>query len=177
MRPDLRSIEYSRQSAIHALALAKRQRIPDIALWANYTMEGTGNSAIQPPTLTAGISTPLPIFYQQQGEIKQAEANLRLQDVSRAKRGKSQVANDLESSRAGLQFAKDRIDRLEGRLLKRAQDSRDLVRFIDHGAASLVDPFSQNVRSSRPSRSTCRPSDYWTAAFQMEQALGRELRK
>ncbi len=107
LRPDLKSIEYNRRSALDALALARRQRIPDIALWANYTMEGTGNNALSPPTLTAGVSLPLPIFYQQQGEIKQAEANLRLQDVSRAKR-ESQAANDLESARAGLQFAKDR---------------------------------------------------------------------
>jgi cobalt-zinc-cadmium efflux system outer membrane protein len=177
-RPDLRSIEYYRQSAVHALALAKRQRIPDIALWANYTMEGTGNSAITPPTFTAGISTPLPLFYQQQGEIKQAEANLRLQDVSRAKR-ESQVANDVESARAGLQFAKDRIDRLEGRLMKRAQDSRDLVKIqYDHGAASLVDLlFAERALIQTKQEYLQAQTDYWAAAFQMEQALGRELRK
>jgi cobalt-zinc-cadmium efflux system outer membrane protein len=177
-RPDLRSIEYYRQSAIHALALAKRQRIPDIALWANYTMEGTGSSAITPPTFTAGISTPLPIFYQQQGEIKQAEANLRLQDVSRAKR-ESQVANDVESARAGFQFAKDRIDRLEGRLMKRAQDSRDLVKVqYDHGAASLVDLlFAERAFIQTKQEYLLAQTDYWNAAFQMEQALGRELRK
>jgi cobalt-zinc-cadmium efflux system outer membrane protein len=177
-RPDLKSIEYYRKSALNALALARRQRIPDIALWANYTMEGTGNSAIQPPTLTAGISTPLPIFYQQQGEIKQAEANLRLQDVTRAKK-ESQVANDLEGSRAGLQFAKDRIDRLEGRLMKRARDSRDLVKIqYDHGSASLVDLlFAERQFIQTKQEYLQAQTDYWTAAFQMEQALGRELRK
>jgi cobalt-zinc-cadmium efflux system outer membrane protein len=97
-RPDLKAVEYYRQSAIHAVRLAKRNRIPDIALWVNYTMEGTGNSAIQPPTLTGGLSAPIPIFYQQQGEIKQAEANLRREDVNRARR-EAQVANDLESAR------------------------------------------------------------------------------
>jgi cobalt-zinc-cadmium efflux system outer membrane protein len=177
-RPDLRSIEYYRQSAMSALKLAKRNRIPDIALWVNYTMEGTGNSAIQPPTLTAGLSAPIPILYQQQGEIKQAEANLRLQDVSRAKR-ESQVANDLESARAGLQFAKDRIDRLEGRLLRRAQDSRDLVKIqYEHGAASLVDLlFAERQFIQTEQEYLQAQTDYWTAVFQLEQALGRELRK
>jgi cobalt-zinc-cadmium efflux system outer membrane protein len=177
-RPDLRSIEYSRRSAMEALALARRQRIPDVSLWASFTMEGTGQAALAPPTLTAGVSLTLPVFSQQQGEIKQAEANLRLQDVSRAKR-KSQVANDLESARAGLQFAKDRIDRLEGRLLKRAQDTRDFVKLqYDHGAASLVDLlFAERTFIQTKQEYLQAQTDYWTAAFLMEQALGRELRK
>ena len=178
LRPDLKSIEYNRRSALDALALARRQRIPDISLWANYTMEGTGNNALSPPTLTAGISLTLPVFYQQQGEIKQAEANLRLQDVSRAKR-ESQVANDLESARAGLQFAKDRLDRLESRLLKRAQDSRDLVKIqYEHGAAALIDLlFAERQFIQTEQEYLQAQTDYWTAAFQIEQALGRELRK
>ncbi len=178
LRPDLRSIEYNRQSALSALALAKRQRIPDISIWANYTMEGTGNNALTPPTLTAGLSSTLPIFYHQQGEIKQAEANLRLQDVSRAKR-ESQVANDLEGARAALQFAKDRIDRLESKLLKRAQDSRDLVKIqYDHGAAALIDLlFAERTFILTKQEYLQAQTDYWTAAFQIEQALGRELRK
>jgi cobalt-zinc-cadmium efflux system outer membrane protein len=177
-RPDLKSIEYNRRSALDALALARRQRIPDIALWANYSMEGTGNNALSPPTLTAGVSLPLPIFYQQQGEIKQAEANLRLQDVSRAKR-ESQVANDLEGGRAALQFAKDRLDRLESRLLKRAQDSRDLVKIqYEHGAAALIDLlFAERQFIQTEQEYLQAQTDYWTAAFQIEQALGRELRK
>jgi outer membrane protein, heavy metal efflux system len=178
LRPDLRSIEYTRRSAMNALALARRQRIPDIALWVGYTMEGTGSNAITPPTLTAGISAPLPVFYQQQGEIKQAEANLRLQDVSRAKR-ESQVANDLESSRAALQFAKDRIDRLEGRLLKRAQESRDFVKVqFENGAASLIDLlFAERTFIQTKQEYLQAQTDYWTGAFSLEQALGRELRK
>jgi len=177
-RPDLKSIEYTRQGAQTALALARRQRIPDISIWANYTMEGTGNNALTPPTLTAGLSSTLPIFYHQQGEIKQAEANLHLQDVTRAKR-ESQVANDLESSRAALQFAKDRIDRLESRLLRRAQDSRDLVKIqYDHGAAALIDLlFAERTFIQTKQEYLQAQTDYWTAAFQIEQALGRELRR
>jgi cobalt-zinc-cadmium efflux system outer membrane protein len=178
VRPDIKSIEYYRKSAINALALARRQRIPDIALWANYTMEGTGNNALSPPTLTVGISTPLPVFYQQQGEIKQAEANLRLEDVSRAKR-ESQVASDIESARAALQFARDRIDRLEGRLLQRARDSRDLVKIqYEHGAAALIDLlFAERQFIQTEQEYLQAQTDYWTAAFQIEQALGRELRR
>jgi cobalt-zinc-cadmium efflux system outer membrane protein len=177
-RPDIRSIEYYRRSAIDALALAKRQRIPDISLWANYSMAGTGSSASSPPTLTAGISTTLPLFYQQQGEIKQAEANLRLQDVSRAKR-ESQVANDVEGARAALQFAKERLGRLEGRYLRRAQDARDLVKIqFEHGAASLVDLlFAERQFIQTEQEYLQAQTDYWTGAFQLEQALGRELRK
>jgi outer membrane protein, heavy metal efflux system len=177
-RPDLKSIEYNRKSAESALTLARRQRIPDISLWANYTMEGTGDNAITPPTFTAGVSAPLPIFYQQQGEIKQAEANLRLQDVSRAKR-ESQMSNDLESARAALQFAKERIDRLESKYLKRAQDSRDLVKIqYEHGAAALIDLlFAERQFIITKQEYLQAQTDYWTAGFALEQAVGRDLRK
>jgi outer membrane protein, heavy metal efflux system len=178
IRPDLKSIEDNRKRAETSIRLAERQRIPDISLWANYTMEGTGNSAISPPTLTVGVSGPIPIFYQQQGEIMKARADLRLQDATRAKR-ESQVANDIEGGRASLQYAKERVDRLEGRLLKRAGDMRDLVKIqYDKGSATLIDLIIAERQFVATKQEYLQAqTDYWTAVFALEQAVGRELHR
>jgi hypothetical protein len=49
-------------------------RFPEVALSAQYTETGTGQNAIQPPTVVLGVTAPLPLFYHQQGEIRRAEA-------------------------------------------------------------------------------------------------------
>ena len=52
-RPDLLAQGYQRASAEAAIALAKRQRFPDITLSAQYTQTGVDPNAIQPPTLSS----------------------------------------------------------------------------------------------------------------------------
>jgi len=39
-------------------------------------------SHLSPPTLTFGVSTPLPLFYQQAGQIDKATAALRTQTLA-----------------------------------------------------------------------------------------------
>lgn len=76
-RPDLRAQESQRTRAARSVALAHRQRFPDFGLGVQYTEQGSGNepakdqpSAISPPTLEISLTGTLPLFYQQQGEIK-----------------------------------------------------------------------------------------------------------
>ena len=77
--------------------------------------------------------------------------------------------------------AKDRIDRLEGRILKRAQDTRDFIKTqYEHGAASLVDLLFAERTLSRlfrarsraclssaacPGRKSKRCRSAWTSNF------------
>src|SRR5205085_5569509 len=84
-RPDLLAASAQEARAEAALALARRQRIPDLALSAQYAQEGSGQNALQPPTLTFGVQLPLPIFYRQRGEIVCAEAELRSLRIAREK--------------------------------------------------------------------------------------------
>jgi cobalt-zinc-cadmium efflux system outer membrane protein len=60
-RPDLQALGYQRSSAEAAIALAKRQRFPDITVSAQYTQTGDGQSAIQPPTIGIALSAPIPL--------------------------------------------------------------------------------------------------------------------
>ncbi len=63
------------------VALTKRQKFPDITLGANYAWGGFGGLSTNGPIgpgrpLTFGLSAPLPVFYQLQGELRQAEAQV-----------------------------------------------------------------------------------------------------
>jgi cobalt-zinc-cadmium efflux system outer membrane protein len=175
-RSDVLSAEYGEREARAAAALARRTRWPQMSLWANYAMQGSGPNAITPPTLTIGIDTPIPIFYQNQGEVMKAESDVFARRVRRAKVS-AQVVSDVESAFAGLETSKKRLDRMSGSLLERAKHSRDLTALqYERGAASLLELIdSQRTLLSVNASYLQSISDYWNAVFAVEQASGRRL--
>lgn len=81
-RPDLKALGFQKDRAAAAVALAKRNRFPDLSLNVQYSQQaGTTNQAAQPPTVSLGLIGTLPLFYFQQGEIKKAEADYRTQQL------------------------------------------------------------------------------------------------
>jgi len=175
-RPDLAAASAQLASAEAALALARRQRIPDIAVVANYQQEGTGQEAIQPPTATVGLSLPLPVFYRNRGEITKAEAAVQTQTVQRSKLD-AQVASDVATAFASYQSAASRVQRMESGLLERARRARDLVEYqYKKGAASLLELLdAQRTFVATNAEYFQDVSDYWTALYQLEEAVGQEL--
>jgi cobalt-zinc-cadmium efflux system outer membrane protein len=176
-RPDLAAAQGQRERAEAALALARRQRFPEIALSLNYSQQGTTNSAVTPPTLTAGVSLPLPLFYQQQGEVQKAEADVRAQSVQAAK-VEAQVASDIETGLADYDAAAQLARRMEGVLLERARRARDLVAIqFQKGAASLLEFLdAQRTFIATSGEYLQDLSLYWRAVFKLEQAVGEDLR-
>lgn len=177
-RPDLRALDSQVTRAEAALSLARRQRIPDVQLSATYTQEGTGNNALTPPTLTFGASLPLPLFYQQQGEVRKAEADLRTQSLQRGK-VRAQVAQDVAQAFAAWQGGQRLVERMQGRLLERAQRARDLARIqYEKGASSLLELLdAERTFIAVHGEYVQDLSIYWTAVAQLEQAVGKELRQ
>jgi cobalt-zinc-cadmium efflux system outer membrane protein len=177
-RPDLAAARAQAEGARAALALARRQRIPDTSLSVQYAQTGSGQSALQPPTLTAGLSFNLPVFYQQKGEIVRAEANLRTQQLSFEK-AEAQVVSDVTGSLSAYRAARERVERMEGRLLDRARRARDLVKLqYEKGAASLLEMLdSERTWIAANAEYRQNLTDYWTALFQLEQAVAQDLRK
>jgi cobalt-zinc-cadmium efflux system outer membrane protein len=177
-RPDLAATRFQVSRARSALALARRQRIPDFFPSAQYSQEGTGQSAIQPPTVTFGISFSPPIFYRYRGEIDKAKADLRTQQVT-AQKITAQVGSDVATAVAVFNSARNRTARMEGRLLERAARARDLVRLqYEKGAASLFEFLdAQRTFLSIRTEYLQNLNDYWSAVFQLEQATGMELRQ
>jgi outer membrane protein, heavy metal efflux system len=177
-RPDFAAARFQLERAHAALDLAERQRVPDFFPSIQYSREGNGQNAIQPPTLTFGVSASLPVLYQYQGEIAKARADLRTQETTFAKID-AQIGSDVSTAYAALTSARSRTARMENRLLGRAALARDLVRLqYQKGAASLF----EFLDAQRPSLGTQTEylqtlNDYWTAVFQLEQATGTELHR
>jgi cobalt-zinc-cadmium efflux system outer membrane protein len=177
-RPDLAGAGFQIERARSALALTKRERIPDFFPSASYAQEGTSQSAIQPPTFTLGVGFTLPIFYRHRGEIAKAEADLRTQQVT-AQKIEALIGSDVSTAVAAFNSARSRTTRMEGRLLERAGRARDLVRLqYEKGAASLFE-FLDSQRTFLATRTEYLQNlnQYWTAVFQLEQATGTELRQ
>ncbi|HKB77792.1 MAG TPA: TolC family protein [Myxococcales bacterium] len=176
-RPDLRALEKQEARARAALALARRQRIPEVTLSAQYSQEGTGNSAVSPPTLAFGASLPLPIFYRQQGEVQRAEADLRTQLVQRDKAA-AQLASEVVTAYGAFAASRKLVDRMRGGLLERAQRARDLTRIqYEKGAARLFELLdAQRAFAQVRGEYLQDLHDLWLNLFKLEAAVGKELR-
>ena len=177
-RPDLAAASLQVERARSSLDLAKTLRIPDVQPSVQYTAEGHGQNAIQPPTVTFGIATSLPVLYRYRGEMAKAEADIRTQELGRSKID-AQIAADVHGAWASYLGARSRAERAENHLLERAGRARDLVRLqYEKGAASLFE-FLDAERTFLATRTESLQAlnDYWTAVFQLEQATATELHR
>ena len=173
-RPDLRAQESQRTRAARSVALAHRQRFPDFGLGVQGS--SSAMNAISPPTLEISLTGTLPLFYQQQGEIKKAEADARTQDAQAAKL-RAQVVADVENAYAGYQTAQRQVQRMEGRLLDRAQRARQLVELqYQKGAASLLEYLdAQRTYVAVKGEYIQNLTAYWNAIFQIESATATQV--
>jgi cobalt-zinc-cadmium efflux system outer membrane protein len=175
-RPDLLAQGYQRASAEAAIALARRLRFPDISISAQYYQTGIGQAAVQPPTVFFSISAPIPIFYQQQGEIRKAEANYDTQSLQQAK-STALVVSDVSSAMAAYESSRTLVERMEKQLRPSAERAFSITRLqYDKGAATLMDFLdAQRTYIATNVEYLQDLSNYWTAVFQVEQAVGMEL--
>ncbi len=181
-RPDLVAAGYQRSSAESQIALVRRQRFPDVTLSVNYAQLGSGASAnggaLSPPTITFGVSAPLPAFYQSQGELRQAEAQYETNSLQHAKTAAT-VASDVSTAFAAFDASRKLVQRMEGGgLLESAKTARDITRIqYEKGAASLTDYLdAQRTYIATNVEYFQDLTNYWTAVFQLEEAVGVELK-
>ena len=177
-RPDLKALGFQRDRALAAIALAKRNRFPDFSLNVQYSQQaGNDVNAAQPPTVSFGLIGTLPLFYFQQGEIKKAEADARTQELSRAK-VQAQLVADVEGAFNAFVSSRKLVERMEGRLLDRVKRARDLVSLqYQKGAASLLEYLdAQRTFIANNVEYLQDLANYWTAVYQLEAAIGMELR-
>ena len=143
-----------------------------------YTQTGTGPDAIQPPSLSVGLSAPIPVFYQMQGDIRKAEANYNTQSLTQAQTT-AQVVNDVENAYAAFAGSKLLVERMEGTELQQARVARDITkRQFEGGTATLMDFLdAQRIYIATNIEYLQDLTNYWTAVYQLEQAVGSDLRK
>ncbi len=177
-RPDLKAIQAQRERAQASSDLAHRARFPDIAFNFQYTQQGgTDGTAVQPPTFLFALSGTLPIFYLQRGEIQKAEADMRTTALERAKI-EAQVVADVEAAFQNFSSSRRLVERMESRLLDRVKRARDLIELqYKKGAASLLEFLdAQRQYISTNVEYLQDLTNYWTAVFQLETAVGADLR-
>ena len=187
-RPDLIALGYQRASAEAQIALAKRQNFPNIELGVTYAWGGYGgagtNGPLQTPTITFGLTVPLPIFYQQGGEIRQAEAAYDTSALQQAKTT-AQVVNDVSTAFANFTTAKHLVERMEGPrragggLLQSAKGAFETTAVLyERGATTLTD-YLDALRTYIATKVEYIGdlTNYWTAIYQLEAAVGMDLRK
>jgi cobalt-zinc-cadmium efflux system outer membrane protein len=177
LRPDLQQIAFERKRAEAGLRLAQRQRVPDVAVQAQYSQLGQGQNVGQPMNLVVGLSVTLPVFYQQQGEIRRAHADADTQALMQAKTH-AQIVADVGTAYAAFVASKQLVERMEGSLLARAKTARDIVE-IQHRAGTV--PLMDFLDAERTYIATNVEyfqdlAAYWAAIYQLEQAMGAELR-
>jgi cobalt-zinc-cadmium efflux system outer membrane protein len=181
-RPDLLSQTNQCERAVAAASLARRQRFPDLGLSVQYQQEGSANQGpggpqpVTPPTLQLSVTGTLPFFYQQQGEIRRAEADVAAQGALLAKT-EAQVAADVESAYAAFETARFLVARMEERLLERARRARDLTALqYEKGATSLLEYLdAQRTYIAVNAEYLQDLANYWDAVFQLEAASATEL--
>jgi outer membrane protein, heavy metal efflux system len=186
-RPDLLSSAYARAAADAELQLVRRQKIPAITLGLTYQWGGTGgwsvdNAAIGPQVLLS-LSAPIPAFYQLQGEERQARAQSDIAIVQQAKNA-AQVASDVATGFAAVDATRKLVQRMEGSrranggLLESAKGAFDIAAAqYDKGTVSLtgyLDALRTYIATRNESFGDL--ANYWTSVFQLEAAVGRELR-
>jgi cobalt-zinc-cadmium efflux system outer membrane protein len=176
-RPDLALARSQAERARSSLLLTRRMIVPDLLPSLNYSAEGRGQNAIQPPTVTFGISATIPVFNQFRGEIAHAAADVRAQETAERK-AEAQVANDVATAVAAFRSAHSRLARMDNELLASAARARDLVGLqYEKGAVSLFEYLDvQRTWLATRTEYLQTLNDYWTAVFQLEQATGMELR-
>lgn len=188
-RPDLHSAGYSLLSSEAQVQLTKRQRFPDITLGVNYAWGGFGgfstNGPIQGQTLTFSVTMPIPVFYQLSGEVKQAEAQVDVNALTHAKLS-AQVVSDVSSGLAAYVGNKRLVERMEGPrrdgggILASAKGAFEIVaRQYDKGTPGVtVTDYLDALRTYISTKLEYYGdlANYWTAVYELEAAVGMELR-
>jgi len=196
-RPDLIAAGYNLYSAQAQLALVHRQKFPDVALSLGYAGGGLGsaqyggsgtNAPSTEPTLIFGLSTTLPVFYQLQGETRQAEAAVDTNSLQHAMTTK-QVVSDVDTAFAAFTTTQRLVARMEKGepdanppvrpILQSAKVALDITHLQwERGAASLTD-FLLALQTYIATKVEYYGdlASYWTSVFQLEAAVGTELRR
>jgi cobalt-zinc-cadmium efflux system outer membrane protein len=186
-RPDLAGLGYLKQQSEAQVHLVQRQRFPDIQLGATYAWGSFGgtstNSPIQGNALTFSLSAPIPVFYGLQGELRQAQSQYDAALLQEAKIT-AQVASDVENAAAAVATARKQVERMEGPrrdgggLLQSARGAFEIVATqYERGAASLTD-YLDALRTYIATKNEYFGdlANYWTAVFQLEAAIAKDLR-
>jgi outer membrane protein, heavy metal efflux system len=123
------------------------------------------------------VAAPIPIFYAGGGEIRRAEADYDTQSLAEQKSA-ALVVSDVRTAFTGFVTAQRLVVRMETKgLLESAKTARDITEVqFKAGAGSLIDFLdAQRTFVATKIEYLQDLTNYWTAVYQLEQAIGMEL--
>lgn len=173
-RPDMMAAERRLASSQAAADSVRRRRVPDVGVLVTANGMGTGQNALNPPTLTIGLTLAPPLVYQLQGEQRRAQAELDERAIDRD-RVAARIETDVHTAFQALRAADERVRRMTDELEPTARRARDLVRLQwEKGAASFLEFLdAQRTYIANAAELLQDQSDYWTAVFALDQALAK----
>lgn len=121
-RLDLKASQQQTQANRYSLSLARRQAIPDILMGSGYVFSTYKTSQHVPFQQGAylNVNMDVPIFYQHEGEIAQAKAQLQQSQLQLATK-KAQIETDVHAAYAGLTAARSNIVKYQTVLIPKAK--------------------------------------------------------
>jgi len=176
-RPDRMAAQVAVEQSDVALRLARRNRWPDIELQLGYTQQGWGNSAIQPGTVSVGVAAPIPLLYQNQGQIDRAVADASARSIERQKLDQQITAN-VKTSLIKVDSALNQAKSAHEQLI-RARKAFEMVKLqYQEGATSLVDLLQAiGAATDAEDNSLDAKETFWEQVFQLEYDSGKEFVK
>ena len=167
-------------SAEAAIKLAKRQVFPDIAISAQYSQTGTNtnarcrrraSSSRFPRRFRSSISSKV-------RSGKPRRTTTRSRSPARAKLT-AQVVSDVATAASAFRSSRGLVERMEKALKPSAERAFSITRVqYDKSAATLMDLLdAQRTYIAANVEYLQDLANYWTAVFQLEQAVGMELRQ
>ena len=135
-RPDMRAARVRIAQAKKMLTLAQRQIIPDVTISAFYDQD-QGNQF--PRTGGVGISLPIPLFYQQKGEISKARVGVTNSELALAQ-AEQDIRAEVMKASASWQSADAIARRFEMSVVKRIETLRKAQEIAyQKGAVGVLD--------------------------------------
>jgi cobalt-zinc-cadmium efflux system outer membrane protein len=160
-RPDLQGDKLRNAQAEKLLELSRRLKYPDVTVNAGYAHDPSNNNL---NSFFVGLSVPVPLFYQYQGEADKAAVGLNQSKVA-VEQTELSIRNDVVSAMANLKSADKIVQRFREGLLDDALSVRDSSELAySKGATSVLD----FIEAQRSYKSIMR--DYFEAMINQTNA-------
>jgi len=165
--PTLRRLTKLVEQAQFSAILERESRIPNVTVQGTYHREA-GDEAV-----TAGLSIPIPLWYQRQGEIETA-LGVRHRAEAERLRAQNEIAQAVTQHVQDARTANEQLQVFESGLLKQAEQTLRVARVsFQQGAASLLDVLdSQRVYRQTLLEYAQARADLSIALARLERAVG-----
>ena len=170
-RPEIKVAEAELALAQSSIKLERSRAKGEVTPYGGYKRVGVDN------TLLAGVTVPLPIGNRNQSGIARAEAEQKVAETSLSF-VRNRTLAEVDAAYRAYETAREQVRAYEAGLLKQADESREIqLGAYQEGATELI-----TLIEAQKTRTEVRASyyraifDYYTSIFQLELAMGTDIK-